>query len=418
MKLFGRYGYALITLAGLAWIATTPTPTRAAGLTYHKDIMPILQKHCLNCHHAGGTAPQSLETYAKSRPWIRPSKKTMNDKSMPPWHADPTVGKFKNMNLPTADEIRTIVQWVDDGADEGDVKDAPKPMTFVKGWQRGDPEKVFEMPEAVSIPAEGPDLYRATIVSPAFADDTWVSGIQLLPGEQDCVLDMTLSAAPEAAAKEADAADEGPGFKVFDRAWAKGTKDDLAVWNRGMSQFENCPEGTGVLIPKGSVLVLAIHYKTVGDPLKDKSKVGLNLAKAPAAKELKTLAIENRQIDIPPQSFEHKIAAEATLEKPAKIYTILPRMHYLGMKLDLTAQPPSGAAQKLLKIDNYNYKLQTLYTLAEPVTLPAGTKLSVTAYYENSTDNPHNPNQVVKKAAYGPAPTGEMLSVVLQYAEQ
>lgn len=418
-----RFARKISVLGGVALPLLIPGVVRAqgegtSGLTFYKDILPIFQKHCLSCHHTGGTAPQSLETYQKSRPWIRTSRKTVKDGTMPPWHADPKVGNFKNMLLMTPEEIEIIEKWVEDGAEEGDKANAPAAMDFSKEWMIGTPDKVFEMPEAFSVPAEGPDVYRAFIVSPAMTADTWIEGVEFKPGEMDVVLDMWLSAAPEAAAKQADAADEGPGFTVFDRGWAEGAKDHIGVWNRGMSLVEKMPEGTGALVPKGHVLVLVVHYITVGDPLEDKSKVAIYTADAAPAKELKTMAIENRQITVPEQSYDHKVTAEATLDKAIKVHSIQPLMHYLGVKLELTATPPGGQAEKLIKIDNYTYKLQTVYSLAEPVSLPAGTKLSVAAYYENSPDNPNNPNMVIKKAEYGPGPTGEVLSVILGYTEE
>jgi mono/diheme cytochrome c family protein len=413
----------LLTLGGLAISAAMPAVAPAqsepgAGLTFYKDILPIFQKHCMSCHHTGGTAPQSLETYQKSRPWIRTSRKTIKDGTMPPWHADPNVGNFKNMLLMTPEEIKIVEDWVEAGAEEGDKASGPAAIDYSAEWKLGTPDKVFEMSEAMAIPAEGPDLYRAFVVSPAMTEDTWIQGAEFKPGEMDVVRDMWLSAAPEATAKQADQADNGPGFTVFDRGWAEGTKDHIAVWNRGMSLLEKLPEGTGVLVPKGHVLVLVNHYITVGDPVEDKSKVAIFTAKAAPAKEMKTLAVENRQISVPEQSYDHKIAAEKALEKGIKVYSIQPHMHYLGTKLTLTATPPGGSAQQLIKIDAYNYKLQTVYTLAEPVSLPAGTKLSVEGFYENSPDNPNNPNMVIKKADYGPAPMGEVLSVILTYTEE
>lgn len=379
------------------------------GPTYHKDIMPILQKHCLSCHHKGGSAPQSMETYKEMRAWIRSSKKQVNDKLMPPWHLDPAVGKWKNDSSMTEAEMKLVSDWADAKGPEGDAATAPAAVDYKAEFKLGTPDQILSVAAPVKVPAQGNDAYAAYVLEPAFAADTWVSGIELIPGDYEVVNDMSLSIVPTAAAKSVEAT-------AFDGI--KDAANGVAVFNKGCSLVQKFPDGTGVLIPKGSNLVLLAHYKTIGEEVETQPKVGLYVSKSPAAKAIKTAAVENRSIAVPANAAGHKVSAELKLDKAVKIHNIVPRMNYLGRTVELSATTPDGKSQKLLKLDDYLFTMQSTYTPAEPIALPAGTVLKADATYDNTKDNAHNPNTTIKDAAYGPAPAGEMLSVLIQYAEE
>ncbi len=405
-----RNAFILIVFVSLvAFSVQGQTPPQTIP-TYYKDVQPILQKHCLSCHHKGGTAPQSFETYAEMRPWIRSTKKVVNDKSMPPWKADSEIGKWRNGGRLTEAEIKTISSWVETKATEGDAKDAPAPMDYSKPWTLGKPDKEIAT-EEFSIPSQGGDLYNLGLLDPGFTADTWVEGIELRPGEIDAVQQMSLSIVPASMEKSKLES-------CFDLIQAEMGKPGVAFWNRGMSLIEKFPGGTGILIPKGSKLALINHYKTNGAEMKDRSKVALHFAKGAPPKELITKTVQNLKPEIPAEAMEQNVTAELKLDKGVKIYSILPQMHYLGTKLELIAHQLDGKDEKLLKIDGYSYDLQTLYAPAEPISLPAGAKLEAIASYQNSRENANNPNMTVRKATYGTAPEGETLSVVLQLTEE
>ena len=418
-------GRSACALAGAACVVFTLLGTEQvraaekADLTFYRDILPIFQRHCVECHHEGGSAPLSLESHDLGRTWFRTSKQLAQDKEMPPWQADPKVGQWKNADALTDEEIETIATWVDGGLEAGEPSDGPAPLDFSNPWLLGGPDRIFEMAEAYSIPAKSPDVYRAFVLSPAMESDTWLSAIELSPGDPRAVMHMSLSAAPAGVANRADEAAEGPGFPAFDRGWAEGTKDHLAIWNRGMTLVEPFPEGTGVLIPQGWNLVLLVHYVAgEEEDATDRSKVGIYLAEGAPDREMLTMAVEERDLSIPGGSYFHKVTAELTLEKSITVHGILPRMHYFGESIELIAHRPDGTDEKVIKIRRFNYKMETRYTPVEPIVLPAGTRLEAVAFYENNYDNPNNPNLTVSKAGYGPGPKNEILSVVLQYTEE
>ncbi len=411
----------LILAGSLLW-AAGGDPARAqegsSGFTYYKDILPIWQKYCIHCHHTGGLAPQSLETYKLARSWIRTSRKMMQEGTMPPWHGGEDHARWKNAVMPTLEEIEIVHKWVEDEAPEGDEADAPTPMDFSNVWLWGEPDRTLALAEPFKVPAEGAEIYRAFVLGEELTEELWLEGVQLAPSEPDVVFHMMLSAAPAAVARKADEADPAPGFVAFDGGWGEGTKDFLAFWNKGMTVYEKFPDGSGVLIPKGYIFVLQIHYMTVGEEVSDQARVGLYLAKTPPARELKAISIENRKIRLPADTYDEEIKAEARFEKPITLYQLLPRMHYLGREMEIAAEIPGEGNRKLLHVRDYDYKLQAAYTPVEPIALPAGTRILVTAYYENSSDNPNNPNMALKDAAYGPGPQHEIMSLVLQYTEE
>lgn len=413
---FWRSSWTFAIVAMFVVTAASRAQDAPSAYTFNKDVAPILQKHCAECHHAGGTAPQAFDTYKDMKPWIRSTMKTVREKTMPPWHADPAVGQWRNDARLTDEESKILIEWAKGKGPEG-AGAAPAPaVDYSKPWRLGEPGKTLQMAEPYAVPAQGGDIYRAFVLTPEFAADTWVESIELAPGAVAAVQQLSLTAAPAAEAKAADDADSGPGFKAFDNAWTKTGKTGLAFWTRGPNRFEPFPAGKGVLIPKGSSLVLLAHYRTTGDELKDQSKVGLRLGKPGV--EIKTLEVTHRSFTVPAAAYEHKVTAEAKLEKAVKILAIRPETHYLGRKIELIAHKPDGTSAPLLKIDDYSYDLQTVYTAKEPIALPAGTRLEAVATYENTKDNPANPNMTIADAAYGPAPAGEALSVAIQFVEE
>lgn len=393
---------ALLALAALA----APASAQETGATFYKDILPVFQKYCIGCHHTGGPAPQSLETYDLARSWLRTSRSMLREGTMPPWFAVDGAGHWRNAVLPSAEEIDLVSNWIKDGAEPGRESDAPAPLDFSAEWRLGEPDLALQMPEPVDVAPGQPDLYRTTVLDPGFTADTWLSAIELKPGSMHTVRQLSLSAVPPdvAAAIPDDAFD----LRIFEGL------HDLAVWNHGMSLIEPFPSDTGVLVPAGWKLILHAHYKAGEQGGADRSSVGLHLSPAPPASAFVTVALENRDFLVPPESYDFKVTASSTLEHGLRLDSILPKMHYFGLSLTVTATFPDGSKLNLLEIENYDYSFQTLYSLAEPVQLPADTRIDVTALYENSLSNPNNPNVAMGDVAHGPAPAGETLSVVLR----
>lgn len=378
------------------------------GETFYGDILPVFQKHCIECHRVNGSAPQSLETYDLARSWIRTSRRTMREGSMPPWYADPEVGEWRNANLPTQAEIDLVSDWVKSGAEPGDESLAPPPLEFSAEWKLGQPDVRLDAPESVEVPPSQPDLIRNFVLDPGFGEDTWLSAIEVKPTALKVVRELRVSAVPAAVADSLDPAE-------FDLHRLEG-KHDLALWTRGMSLIEGCPEGSGILIPAGWKLILQAHYRSGDEGGTDRPALGLHRAASTPSAEYVSVTIANRDLVLPPDSYDFEVNASAKLEGGIRVESILPEMHYLGLSLEAEAVLPDGSKISLIKIRNYDYRLPTLYSAAKPIDLPAGTQVNVKAYYENSPDNPHNPNTVVEEVRYGAPPKGEALNLILRGA--
>jgi hypothetical protein len=383
-----------------------PAMAEESGKTLYRDILPLFQKYCIECHHTGGVAPQSLETYDLARPWLRESRRMLRERTMPPWVAEAGAEKWRNALLPSDEEVELISTWVKDGAEPGDEADAPAPLDFSAEWRLGEPDLVFQMPEPVSLGKGKPELYRNTIFDPGFAEDTWLRSIELRPDSLNIVRQLTLSAVPPDVAETISP--DGFNLRVF------GGRHDLAVWNRGMSLFETFPGGSGVLIPAGWKLVLQGHYKPGEEGGADRSRVGLRTASAAPVREFITITAENRDFVLPENAYDHRVETSITLDRGLRVESLLPRMHYLAVNLNVRATLPDGAERSILGIRFYSCDFETLYTPVEPLDLPAGTRINVTGFYENSLDNPNNPNRVMDEMGYGAAPGGEILSLTLR----
>ncbi|MGH9664706.1 MAG: thiol-disulfide isomerase, partial [Bryobacteraceae bacterium] len=172
-----------LLFAALAAAATT----NGSQATFYKDVLPVLQKNCQTCHRPGEAAPMSLLTYDTTRPWAKAIKEAVLSKTMPPWFADPHYGSFSNDRRLTAAEERTLVAWAETGAKAGDPGDAPQPVEWVKGWNIGKPDAVFEMPEAFKIPASGTIDYQYVVLPTGFTEDKWVQSAEARPGNRKIV---------------------------------------------------------------------------------------------------------------------------------------------------------------------------------------------------------------------------------------
>ena len=392
--------------------------SRDASPTFNHDVAPILYAKCVSCHRAGEIGPMSLVTFREVRPWASAIKQRVTARTMPPWHADPHVGKFRNDRSLTQNEIDTIAAWVDAGAPEGQANAAPAQPKFASGWQIGTPDAVFEMPAVYDIAAKGAIDYQYFEVPTNFTEDRWMQAGEVRAGDpahvhhiivyvrepagnaRPAVLNIRpilaegQSLAALRALREAAAAREAA---AVPRAAPRpltgvGPNDNMLVnWAVGEDAPVFLP-GTAKRIPAGSTLIFQVHYTTNGTPSKDRSKVGLIFAKQPPAREIRTGAIANPLFAIPPGADDHQVESEGTFTDDVKVWTLHPHMHLRGKDMTYTAIYPDGRREVVLRVPKYDFGWQTDYWLAEPLSLPKGSKLHVSAHFDNSAANRHNPD--------------------------
>ena len=364
-------------------------------VTYHKDVAPILQKRCVDCHRPGEIGPFSLLTFADVKKVARRVKEAVESKRMPPWHASPAAGSWHNDRALTDVEIRSIVNWVDGGTPEGNPKDGPPARTFADGWAIGTPDVVYKIPKPETVPAEGTIAYKYLRVPTNLKEDRWVAAMEVRPSARKVVHHVLVFVQyPLHRLKEQPPVDGGLEHGYF----------AIMVPGESPTVF---PEGLGKKIPAGGWLIFQIHYTAVGEAMEDQTGIGIIWAKKPAAKEVVTKGIVNKRIAIPPGASNHKEEATFTFAEDARVLGLLPHMHVRGKAFRYTAIHPDGREEVLLDIPRYDFNWQTCYRPRE-LRVKAGTKIRATAHYDNSKGNPANPDPS-KEVRFGQQTWEEML---------
>ncbi len=296
--------------------------------TFNKDVLPILQKHCQECHRPGEMAPMSLLGYTEARPWAKAIKTAVVTQKMPPWFAE--VGHFANDRTLSKAEIDTLVSWADNGAPEGDKKDAPAPLAFHDGWNI-QPDMIIEMPKEFHVAATGTINYQNILVTAHFDEDKWVVAAEMRPGNPKVVHHMRAIVRPPGATWMAKAV-PGEAYEEGSEGMggAKEGTDLLGKYNPGLGAQRFDVDGSAKFIPKGSDIVFNIHYTSIGTPQTDKSKVGLVFAKNPPLKRYwmspGTPAAFN--LAIPAGDSNAEVVSEVTVGvDDAKLVYIQPHMH-------------------------------------------------------------------------------------------
>ncbi|MCI0488699.1 MAG: cytochrome c [Blastocatellia bacterium] len=416
-------------------------------ITFSKDVAPIFYSNCVVCHRPDDLAPMSLISYKEARPWARSIKERVATRDMPPWHADPKHGDFANDRRLSQKEIDTIVAWVDQGAKEGDPKDLPKLPEYADGWHIGTPDVVLSMTKEHTVEAEGSDDYLYFTIPTNFKEDKWVRAAEIRPGNKKVVHHVIAFVAPQSALAQlfsgrrnqsqrqsyfitegtlrrvrADApvTDDGCNATGDDsrsanrRSGSGGGGTFLAGFAPG-KDWDYWPEGTAKKIPAGSMIVFQMHYsKTTGKPETDRSSIGLIFAKSPPEKTVVTTGISNILFRVPPGEGNHEVTSCQTLDRDVEIYSYMPHMHLRGKDMKYEAVFPDGRRETLIWVPNYSFSWQTVYKLKKPLTLPKGTKLIVTAHFDNSPKNKYNPDPS-KSVRWGDPTYDEMMIGWIEY---
>lgn len=383
-----------LAAAGFLMGVVTWAAPAAGSVTFQKDVVPILQKHCQGCHRPGEIAPFSLLTYPEARPWAKAMKAAILTEQMPPWFADPKYGHFANDRRLSAGEVKTLVAWVDGGAVEGDKKDAPPPLTFQDGWNIK-PDMIIEMPKDFQVAAKGTINYQNIRVKVNFPEDMWVVAAEMRAGNPKVVHHMRAIVLPPTATWMAKAV---PGVAYEEGSegmgGAKGGTDLLGKYNPGLGAQQFDVEDAAKFIPKGSDIVFNLHYTSVGTPQTDRSKVGLVFAKHPPKRRYwmspGTPAAFN--LVIPAGDNNAEVVSEVTIGVDhAELVYIQPHMHLRGKDYELRAIYPTGESEIVFK-GKWNFDWQVGYQLAKPLPVPKGTRLLAIAHYDNSINNKFNPD--------------------------
>jgi hypothetical protein len=380
--------------------------------TFYRDVLPIFQQHCQSCHRSQGIGPMPLETYDQARRKAADMIAKVTSHKMPPWFADPRFGHFANDPTLSAQEIATLRAWAESGASPGDPRDAPPPLQWAAGWNIPQPDIVLKMPAAINIPARGTIEYTYEIVPTGFTEDKWVRMSQVLPSSPQHVHHAVVYIRPPDS-PWLRSAPIGIPFSastlhdpklVNDSHWTDS--DMLLVYAPGSSP-DNWPEGMAKMIPAGSDLVFQMHYTTNGKPATDQTSAGIIFAKQPPQQRVITLQLTNDSFLIPPGADDYPVEVHGTLPNDATLLRLFPHMHLRGKRFEYNIVHPDKTKETLLRV-NYDFHWQLSYKLADPRPLKAGTTLQAIGWFDNSPNNPHNPDPS-KVVRWGDQTSDEML---------
>jgi mono/diheme cytochrome c family protein len=398
----------LATTAQAGKVRAVRHPIPDTGPTFSREVVRIFQDHCQTCHHAGDIAPFPLVTYddAKSRATL--IKLMTMARRMPPWKPSNGCGDFAGERRLTDDEIGTIGKWVEAGAPEGDRADLPEPLNFNSAWELGEPDMILRPTEAFT-PLPHVDTYRCFTMPTNLISTAYVSAIDTHPGDRATVHHVISFIDTTGASVALDEADPGPGYTCFGGPGfdLPGT---LGGWAPGMRGLQ-LPSEVGFELPALSRVVLQVHYHPhAAEPQPDRTEFGIYFARQKPAKTMVVVPLINQTFTIPPNNANYEVTARLPIPTPfpTKIWFIAPHMHLLGRKMSVEMTPAGAAPECLVDIPDWEFNWQGVYLYRNPIDVPAGTKLSLRALYDNSLANPQNPNNPPKSVSWGEATTDEM----------
>ncbi len=387
----------------------------AEAPTFYKDVLPILQNNCQGCHRLGEVAPMSLMTYGETRPYAKAIKNAVATGKMPPWFA--TEGHFKNDKRLSPEQIATLTAWADNGATEGNEKDAPAARTFTSGWNI-QPDVVVEMPKAFQLPTKGTINYKFVLVKTNFDHDMWVTAAEMRPGNNEVLHHGKVWVRPPGSHWMENAVPGEAYENETQRQFIGSNRGDegndiLGKFNPGLGAQNFEIEGAAKFIPKGSDLVFELHYTTTGKgPAEDASKVGFVLAKNPPQRRYFFNAGPTAlNLAIPPRDGNAEVVSEITVMEDMKLVYAQPHMHLRGKDFELRLIYPSGESEAVLK-GKWDFEWQQGYEFAKPIVMPKGTRMVAVTHFDNSANNRFNPDPAAK-VIWGPQNWDEMSNVFI-----
>jgi len=387
---------------------------KTTGITYTRDVAPIVFARCMNCHRDGQVAPFSLTNFQQTAKRAKQLARVTKERLMPPWMPSGAHEPFVGERWLTERELSVFQDWVANGAPEGNPADLPPTPRFADGWRLGQPDLVVKMTEPFSVRADGADILQNFVIPIPVTEDKLVAAIEFHPGNAKVVHHAVLFLDDKGAARKLDAATPEPGYENFGGPGFLPS-GALGGWSVG-NTARRLPGGMGRFLKKGSDLVVQMHYHPTGRVETDQSEIGIYFVGKPVAESLKEPAklvgsiwMANYEMDIPAGIADYRRKMTYTLPRDIIMVGVVPHMHLLGKSMTVTATQLDGTRQTLIEVPQWNYNWQDEYYYDRPFKLPAGTRLEVEACFDNSTNNPSNPSSPPRHVTWGDGTLNEML---------
>ncbi|NNF12605.1 MAG: hypothetical protein HKN72_05260 [Gemmatimonadetes bacterium] len=385
-------------------------------VTFADDIAPIVERECVVCHNAEGSAPFSLTRYDQVRDKADRIARATTARAMPPWLPAAEPGTFAGERILTEEEIGKIRSWVEAGSPPGDTARLELSAEQA-GWDPGEPDLVVGLP-SIQLPADGADRYRNLVVSIPVPERRWVEYVELRPGSRTAVHHARMMIDTTRSSAELAAEDPEPGFDGMDLlSSATNPPGHFIGWTPGKTRLEPL-EGMAWPLEPGTDLVVQLHLRTTGEPEEVAAEVAFHFADEPARRHPAVLVVSSLIIDIPPGEPEYTVSNSFTLPVDVEVLSVYPHAHFLGKDLQAYAILPDGRERSLIRIPDWDFNWQDDYRFARPLSLPAGTQIVKRFVYDNSAGNPRNPSDPPKRVVYGSNSDDEMADLILQVLPQ
>lgn len=380
------------TAPGCALELRDESAVAKSPVTYHNRVSRIVQDNCAGCHHAGGIAPFSLETPADLASHAGMIRKVVDNGTMPPWFADPSVDTGTNAVVATRwsndrrlnpDDKKALLDWLAGDRAPGNPADAPIARAYPKDWEIGKPEAVFEIPQPIEVKATGRMPYQEVTVETGFAEDRWVQELEVRPTAREVVHHVLVFVDPPDP--------RGTNAPARRRRGEGGVGNFFAVYVPGNNVLRY-PEGLAKHLPAGASLRFQIHYTPKGTATRDQTRLGLKFARKTPEHEVRVAAIAPLQLVIPAGAANHEVRAALPVPFNARVLSFMPHMHLRGKAYRYELEDSQGRRSMLLDVPHYDFNWQLQYQLAEPLEVSAGSRLHGTAWFDNSAGNPANPD--------------------------
>jgi tetratricopeptide (TPR) repeat protein/mono/diheme cytochrome c family protein len=396
--------------------SSAPTADSQSPVTFNRDIAPIVFRSCATCHRPGEAAPFPLLTFSDVKKHARQIVDVTRSRAMPPWLPEPQELKFADEMRLSDSEINLIQRWVEQGEVQGNANDLPAHPKYIEGWMLGKPDMVLTASKPLVLPPQGTDTYWNFIFPVPINETKWVKAVEIRPGDKQYVHHANILVDREEASRSRESS-PGAGFggmeiridsRVFD------PDSHLLFWKPGTVPYVE-PDGLALRLDKGTDLVLNTHLQPSGKPEVIQPSIGLYFTPHPATKLPMLLQLEDDvKLDIPAGKKDFTVSDDFTLPVDVELLAIYPHAHYLGKDIQAWATLPDGTKKTLIHIPNWNLNWQAVYRYAEPVRLPKGATVSMRYVYDNSAENPLNPNRPPVRVMGGNRSSDEMCHLWLQ----
>jgi hypothetical protein len=400
----------LAVVVALLW--AVGNSANAQSITFSEHLAPLLFEHCATCHRPLGSAPFSLLTYGEVRPRAKEIVAAVRRRSMPPWKPEPGYGNFMGERRLTDEQIALFERWVDQGSREGDPNSLPPPPKSNGQWRLGEPDLVLRMP-AYRLRADGEDMYRNFVVAIPIEMTQYVKAWEFLPGNPRVVHHATLQFDSTGRSRKLDADDPQAGYEGLIAPSVRTPDGYFLDWGPGHNPYV-APDGMAWPLERGTDLVMMLHLKPDGREEIVDASLGLYFNQGPPARVPTLVRLTRQNLDIAPGESHYVASDSYTLDVNVDVYTIQPHAHFLAKEVRGFATLPDGSRKWLIYIRDWDFNWQGVYRYSEPVSLPAGTSVTMEIVYDNSATNRANPSRPPKRVTYGQRTSDEMAELWLQ----